>query len=128
MRASELEAEQGATLEERRLRIEKADRLLVGAIALRLQEVAEIQRWKRAHRVPGEDRAQERQVLRRARYWALANGIAPEIVEQVLLLLVREGKRLHMERATLGEEERLRLRVRPARAGSTAVRGRETRA
>lgn len=86
-------------LAERRRRIEKADRLLVAAIALRLQEVAKLQQWKRAHRLPAEDRTQERQVIRRARYWALANGVDPEVVEAVLLLLVREGKRLHVEPA-----------------------------
>ncbi|MDE1819761.1 MAG: chorismate mutase [Euryarchaeota archaeon] len=73
-------------------RIARADRLLVAAIALRLHEVAELQAWKREHLVPAEDRAQERQVFRRARAWALVNDVDPELVEQVLRLVMREGK------------------------------------
>lgn len=80
------------TLQLYRQRIEEADRLLVEAISIRLQIVAELLSWKRREGLPTRDLDQELEVIGRARRWARGAGAPPELVERVLSLLIEAGK------------------------------------
>ncbi|MCI4369075.1 MAG: chorismate mutase [Thermoplasmata archaeon] len=82
-----------AEFEAYRHRIELADRLLLEAVAFRFKTVGQLMDWKRLHGLPCEDPAQEKVVTRRARSWASKIGFDPALAEELLKLLIAEGKR-----------------------------------
>jgi chorismate mutase/prephenate dehydrogenase len=79
------------SLEELRSELEAVDRELLTLIARRQEIAAEIGRSKRSAGVPTRDYGQERVVIQRARARAAAQGISPDLAEDLLLLLIRSS-------------------------------------
>jgi chorismate mutase/prephenate dehydrogenase len=79
------------TLEELRQRLSDVDRSLVDLIAQRQRIVAEVGAHKIENSVPTRDYEREKEVLKAARGRALGLGVDPDVVEQVMQLLIRSS-------------------------------------
>lgn len=79
------------SLDELRAELGAIDEQLVALVARRQRLATEIGRAKRALRRPTRDFAQERDVVQRARAAAEAVGLAGELGEELMLLLIRSS-------------------------------------
>jgi chorismate mutase/prephenate dehydrogenase len=89
-------------LSELRAELDLVDAALIQAIARRQEIVAEIGRWKHAQGKQLRDYQREREVISNVRARATEAGLAPDIAEQVLKLLIESS-------LTTQEQDRVRL-------------------
>lgn len=100
------------TLEELRRRLSEVDRELVELIAARQHIVADIGAHKIEHAVPTRDYEREREVLKGARAQAGELRVDPDLVEQVMRLLIR---------ASLEQQEQTRVAAGTGGAGKRVL-------
>ncbi|MGE5176613.1 MAG: prephenate dehydrogenase/arogenate dehydrogenase family protein [Hyphomicrobiales bacterium] len=79
------------SLEELRRRLADIDRDIVAQLARRRETAVAIGEEKRRAALSTRDFAQEREVVQRARAFASAEGVPPDLAETVLLLLIRSS-------------------------------------
>lgn len=99
-------------LEELRRRLSEVDRDLIGLIAARQKIVAEIGAHKIQNSVPTRDYEREAEVLKSARDRARQLGLDPELVEQIMRLLIR---------SSLTHQEQTRVAAQTSGAGKRVL-------
>ncbi|HEU4619210.1 MAG TPA: bifunctional chorismate mutase/prephenate dehydrogenase [Gammaproteobacteria bacterium] len=100
------------TLEELRQRLSEVDNALVDLIARRERIVAEVGAHKIENSVPTRDYEREKEVLKGARRRALDRGVDPDVVEQVMQLLIR---------SSLTQQEQTRVAAATGGAGKRVL-------
>ncbi len=100
------------TLEELRRRLSEVDRELVELVAARQRIVADIGAHKIEHAVPTRDYEREKEVLKAVRARAEELGVDPDLVEQVMQLLIR---------ASLEQQEQTRVAAGTSGAGKRVL-------
>ena len=115
-----------------RKRLNELDRQLIELIAERQSVVEQVGELKRTEGQATRDYAREKQVLDGARQNATELGIAPDIVEEVMRLLIRTSL-TRQERARVRAEQEAAVRAAasrptavPALAIRTAIHARST--
>lgn len=79
------------TLDDLRKRLNQLDRDIIGLVAERQRISREVARAKRSTGHPTRDYRREREVVLGVREAALAQGVSPELAEQILRLLIRSS-------------------------------------
>jgi chorismate mutase-like protein len=87
---------------------------LLDLVTRRLELMTAVGAWKRAHRVPIEDRAQEKRVLQKVAARAQELGLEPKSVSALFKVQIELAKRLEQKAATKDAALDLESELRPA--------------